>query len=100
MNRLFSDSKQRFSIRKFSVGIASVLISTAIFGIGTAQADQVTEVSSQPATDVVNVSANQSSSEVTVPSVPTTAVSTENTGTSVDVPKSGKADSPVASSVS
>ena len=100
MNRLFSDSKQRFSIRKFSVGIASVLISTAIFGIGTAQADQVTEVSSRPATDVVNVSANQSSSEVTVPSVPTTAVSTENTGTSVDVPKSGKADSPVASSVS
>ena len=100
MNRLFSDSKQRFSIRKFSVGIASVLISTAIFGIGTAQADQVTEVSSQPATDVVNVSANQSSSEVTVPSVPTTAVSTENTGTSVDVPKNVKADSPVASSVS
>ena len=100
MNRLFSDSKQRFSIRKFSVGIASVLISTAIFGIGTAQADQVTEVSSQPATDVVNVSANQSSSEVTVPSVSTTAVSTENTGTSVDVPKSGKVDSPVASSVS
>ena len=100
MNRLFSDSKQRFSIRKFSVGIASVLISTAIFGIGTAQADQVTEVSSQPATDVVNVSANQSSSEVTVPSVPTTAVSTENTGTSVDVPKNVKADSPAASSVS
>ena len=100
MNRLFSDSKQRFSIRKFSVGIASVLISTAIFGIGTAQADQVTEVSSQPATNVVNVSANQSSSEVTVPSVSTTAASTENTGTSVDVPKSGKADSPVASSVS
>ena len=100
MNRLFSDSKQRFSIRKFSVGIASVLISTAIFGIGTAQADQVTEVSSQPATDVVNVSANQSSSEVTVPSVSTTAVSTENTGTSVDVPKNVKADSPVASSVS
>ena len=100
MNRLFSDSKQRFSIRKFSVGIASVLISTAIFGIGTAQADQVTEVSSQPDTNVVNVSANQSSSEVTAPSVSTTAVSTENTGTSVDVPKSGKADSPVASSVS
>ena len=100
MNRLFSDSKQRFSIRKFSVGIASVLISTAIFGIGTAQADQVTEVSSQPTTDVVNVSANQSSSEVTVPTVPATAVSTENTGTSVDVPKSGKVDSPVASSVS
>ena len=100
MNRLFSDSKQRFSIRKFSVGIASVLISTAIFGIGTAQADQVTEVSSQPATDVVNVSANQSSSEVTVPSVPTTAVSTENTCTSVDVPKNVKADSPAASSVS
>lgn len=100
MNRLFSDSKQRFSIRKFSVGIASVLISTAIFGIGTAQADQVTEVSSQPATNVVNVSANQSPSEVTAPSVSTTAVSTENTGTSVDVPKSGKADSPVASSVS
>lgn len=100
MNRLFSDSKQRFSIRKFSVGIASVLISTAIFGIGTAQADQVTEVSSQPTTDVVNVSANQSSSEVTVPSVSTTAVSTENTGTSVDVPKNVKADSPVASSVS
>ena len=74
MNRLFSDSKQRFSIRKFSVGIASVLISTAIFGIGTAQADQVTEVSSQPAT--------------------------ENTGTSVDVPKNVKADSPAASSVS
>lgn len=100
MNRLFSDSKQRFSIRKFSVGIASVLISTAIFGIGTAQADQVTEVSSQPATDVVNVSANQSSSEVTVPSVSTTAVSTENTGTSVDVPKNVKADSPAASTVS
>ncbi len=40
MNNLFGDSRQRFSIRKFTVGVASVLLSSAVFGVSTANAEQ------------------------------------------------------------
>lgn len=40
MNNRFGDSRQRFSIRKFTVGVASVLLSSAVFGVSTAKADQ------------------------------------------------------------
>ena len=43
MNNRFGDSRQRFSIRKFTVGVASVLLSSAVFGVSTAKADQAEE---------------------------------------------------------
>lgn len=53
MNNLFGDSRQRFSIRKFTVGVASVLLSSAVFGVSTAKADQAEEPKGQPATSVL-----------------------------------------------
>ena len=43
MNNRFGDSRQRFSIRKFTVGVASVLLSFAVFGVSTAKAEQAEE---------------------------------------------------------
>ena len=48
MNNRFGDSRQRFSIRKFTVGVASVLLSSAVFGVSTAKADQAEEPKGQP----------------------------------------------------
>ena len=53
MNNLFGDSRQRFSIRKFTVGVASVLLSFAVFGVSTAKAEQAEEPTGQPATSVL-----------------------------------------------
>lgn len=53
MNNLFGDSRQRFSIRKFTVGVASVLLSSAVFGVSTAYAEQAEEPTGQPATSVL-----------------------------------------------
>lgn len=53
MNNLFGDSRQRFSIRKFTVGVASVLLSSAVFGVSTANAEQAEEPMGQPATSVL-----------------------------------------------
>ena len=53
MNNLFGDSRQRFSIRKFTVGVASVLLSSAVFGVSTAKAEQAEEPKGQPATSVL-----------------------------------------------
>ena len=53
MNNLFGDSRQRFSIRKFTVGVASVLLSSAVFGVSTANAEQAEEPTGQPATSVL-----------------------------------------------
>ena len=53
MNNRFGDSRQRFSIRKFTVGVASVLLSSAVFGVSTAKADQAEEPTGQPATSVL-----------------------------------------------
>ena len=76
MNNRFGDSRQRFSIRKFTVGVASVLLSSAVFGVSTAKADQAEEPKGQPATSVLEeasesdgggqrTSASVSSQEVT-----------------------------------
>ncbi|MDU6911124.1 MAG: FctA domain-containing protein [Streptococcus salivarius] len=76
MNNLFGDSRQRFSIRKFTVGVASVLLSSAVFGVSTANAEQAEEPTGQPATSVLEeasesdgggqrTSASVSSKEVT-----------------------------------
>ena len=76
MNNLFGDSRQRFSIRKFTVGVASVLLSSAVFGVSTANAEQAEEPKGQPATSVLEeasesdgggqrTSASVSSQEVT-----------------------------------
>ena len=76
MNNLFGDSRQRFSIRKFTVGVASVLLSSAVFGVSTANAEQAEEPKGQPATSVLEeasesdgggqrTSASVSSKEVT-----------------------------------
>ena len=53
MNNLFGDTRQRFSIRKFTVGVASVLLSFAVFGVSTAKAEQAEEPKGQPATSVL-----------------------------------------------
>lgn len=76
MNNLFGDSRQRFSIRKFTVGVASVLLSSAVFGVSTANAEQAEEPTGQPATSILEeasesdgggqrTSASVSSQEVT-----------------------------------
>ena len=76
MNNLFDDSRQRFSIRKFTVGVASVLLSSAVFGVSTANAEQAEEPTGQPATSILEeasesdgggqrTSASVSSQEVT-----------------------------------
>lgn len=76
MNNLFGDSRQRFSIRKFTVGVASVLLSSAVFGVSTANAEQAEEPMGQPATSILEeasesdgggqrTSASVSSQEVT-----------------------------------
>lgn len=59
MNNPFGDSRQRFSIRKFTVGVASVLLSSAVFGVSTANAEQAKEPTGQPATSVLE-EANES----------------------------------------
>ena len=41
MKRMFSESKERFSIRKYTIGVASVLLSTLIFVEGNVYADEV-----------------------------------------------------------
>ena len=76
MNNRFGDSRQRFSIRKFTVGVASVLLSSAVFGVSTANAEQAEEPKGQLATSVLEeasesdgggqrTSASVSSKEVT-----------------------------------
>ena len=41
MNNRFGDSRQNISpFRKFDVGVASVLLSFAVFGVSTAKAEQ------------------------------------------------------------
>lgn len=41
MKNIFSDSKERFSIRKYTIGVASVLLSTLVFVEGNVYADEV-----------------------------------------------------------
>mgnify|MGYP000863437181 CR=1 FL=1 len=41
MKRMFSESKERFSIRKYTIGVASVLLSTLVFVEGNVYADEV-----------------------------------------------------------
>ena len=76
MNNRFGDSRQRFSIRKFTVGVASILLSSAVFGVSTANAEQAEAPKGQPATSVLEeasesdgggqrTSASVSSKEVT-----------------------------------
>ena len=76
MNNRFGDSRQRFSIRKFTVGVASILLSSAVFGVSTANAEQAEEPKGQLATSVLEeasesdgggqrTSASVSSKEVT-----------------------------------
>lgn len=41
MKNIFSDSKERFSIRKYTIGVASVLLLTLVFVEGNVYADEV-----------------------------------------------------------
>ena len=41
MKNMFSESKERFSIRKYTIGVASVLLSTLVFVEGNVYADEV-----------------------------------------------------------
>ena len=42
------EKKERFSIRKFSVGVCSALIGLAFLGIGAVSADEAVSTSEQP----------------------------------------------------
>ena len=41
MRNIFSDFKKRFSIRKYTIGVASVLLSTLVFVEGNIYAEEV-----------------------------------------------------------
>ena len=41
MKNMFAESKERFSIRKYTIGVASVLLSTLVFVEGNVYADEV-----------------------------------------------------------
>lgn len=86
MKNLFNESRQRFSIRKFAVGVASVAIATVFFGVSTAQAEQITEVSSQPSASLVTT--------------PTDPVALEPAQTLISVGETSQATAEVASSIS
>ena len=89
MNNRFGDSRQRFSIRKFTVGVASVLLSSAVFGVSTAKQTSE-EPKGQPATSVLeeasesdgggqrtstSVSSQEATAEPTVHAESTSAIS-------------------------
>ncbi|WP_347101530.1 Spy0128 family protein, partial [Streptococcus salivarius] len=73
--------RQRFSLRKYSFGVASVLLGTALFAAHTAQADEVTAPdasSSNPGTSVEGESSSdlvETSTASTAQADPTAAVS-------------------------
>ena len=124
MNNRFGDSRQRFSIRKFTVGVASVLLSFAVFGVSTAKAE---EPKGQPATSVLeeasesdgggqrtstSVSSHEATVEPTVHAESTSAISvtavtseaavqeqtvasSEQTSTSQDKTSEGLSETPV-----
>ncbi|WP_191982966.1 Rib/alpha-like domain-containing protein, partial [Ligilactobacillus salivarius] len=74
----YSDRKQRFTIKRFSVGVASVLIGTAFMMYGSASADQVSSLKSGEASSVVTQDNNQinSGSETGNPEATSTETST------------------------
>ena len=47
------DKKQRFSIRKLSLGVCSVLVGIALFGAGHALAEETSPAASQATTSVL-----------------------------------------------
>ena len=73
--------RQRFSLRKYSFGVASVLLGTALFAAHTAQADEVTAPdasSSNPGTSVEGESSSdlvETSTASTAQADPTAVVS-------------------------
>ena len=113
MNNRFGDSRQRFSIRKFTVGVASVLLSSAVFGVSTAKADQAEEPKGQPATSVLeeasesdgggqrtstSASSQEVTAEPTVQAESTSAISVTAVSSQVDLQEQTVASSEQTSS--
>ena len=94
------DSKQTFSIRKYSIGAASVLIGAAILaGGGTAQADEVVATTAAPAGTEASTNAATTADLVTstitdqsAASVTTSASDAVNTTSSVAVANQASAE--------
>ena len=114
MNNRFGDSRQRFSIRKFTVGVASILLSSAVFGVSTANAEQAEEPKGQPATSVLeeasesdgggqrtsaSVSSKEVTAEPTVQAESTSAISVTAVSSEVALQEQTVASSEQASSL-
>ena len=71
----FFNRRQRFSLRKYSIGVCSVLLGTALFAAHGAQADSTTATQQTDPTSVVSASAETSASATLdlTPSVTTSA---------------------------
>ena len=80
MKQFKFNERQRFSIRKFSIGAASVLLGSVFFAVSSVEDVQAAEQSQ----NVVSVNENKQTSNPLIPSnSSTTGVSTEETNTSV-----------------
>lgn len=95
--------RQRFSLRKYSFGVASVLLGTALFAAHTAQADEVTAPdasSSNPGTSVEGESSSdlvETSTASTAQADPTAAVSsTEATASTFNLMPEASTDKAAA----
>ncbi|HFU3725880.1 TPA: G5 domain-containing protein [Streptococcus suis] len=88
-----ANKKFRYSIRKFKVGVGSVLIATCLLGVGVST--PIAFATTEPST-ATQVEADQSTSE-TEPTVQITGtVSTENTNSESKVAPEVKEEAPVA----
>ena len=95
--------RQRFSLRKYSFGVASVLLGTALFAAHTAQADEVTAPdasSSNPGSSVEGESSSdlvETSTASTAQADPTAAVSsTEATASTFNLTPEASTDKAAA----
>ena len=80
MKQFKFNERQRFSIRKFSIGAASVLLGSVFFAVSSVEDVQAAEQSQ----NVVSVNENKQTPNSLIPSnSSTTGVSTEETNTSV-----------------
>ena len=83
MKQFKFNERQRFSIRKFSIGAASVLLGSVFFAVSSVEDVQAAEQSQ----NVVNVNDNKQTPNPLIPSnSSTTGVSTKEANTSVSAP--------------
>ena len=83
---LFNEKKSRFSLRKLNIGVCSVLLGTLIMIGGTAQADENTETTAAPVSQVVEAGETTASLVETRTVAETTPAATTAAATSAEAP--------------